>query len=234
MEQNSACSRGIVTPRRRIKRVGAASLAVFLFLRATAVVGQQDDPSENFLKAYLSAQQGEKLERENRFKTALAKYRFAGSLIEQLRRSHANWQPAIVEYRGRKISEGILRIQERMTRQNALSASASPLPEVAPSLPESEGWSEPGPEVVALQRDVPITQASGDAAVNANLQSYIAARTAAFSNLNQFSFGVYSDIHMIESADWGNATTTLNAVPDSFWQLVQWHTALNAGSTFAE
>ena len=165
MEQNSACSRGIVTPRRRIKRVGAASLAVFLFLRATAVVGQQDDPSENFLKAYLSAQQGEKLERENRFKTALAKYRFAGSLIEQLRRSHANWQPAIVEYRGRKISEGILRIQERMTRQNALSASASPLPEVAPSLPESEGWSEPGPEVVALQRDVPTTQASGDAAV---------------------------------------------------------------------
>ena len=47
-------------------------------------VAQQDDPSEIFLKAYLSAQQGEKLERQDRFKTALAKYRFAGSLIEEL------------------------------------------------------------------------------------------------------------------------------------------------------
>ena len=151
--------------RRRIKRAGAALLAVFLFLRATAVVGQQDDPSEIFLKAYLSAQQGEKLEHENRFKTALAKYRFAGSLIETLRRSHADWQPAIVEYRGRKISEGILRIQERTTRQNALSATSSPLPEVVPALPESEAWSEPGPEVVAPQLGETIGQTSRDAAI---------------------------------------------------------------------
>jgi len=127
-------------------------------------VGQQDDPSEIFLKAYLSAQQGEKLEHEDRFKTALAKYRFAGSLIAQLRRSHADWQPAIVEYRGRKISEGILRIQERITRQNQLSASANPLPEIAPAPPESEGWSEPGPEVVAVQPDEASSEASRDAA----------------------------------------------------------------------
>src|SRR5438067_7567576 len=149
-----------------VRRAGAALLAVLVFLGAKDILlGQQDDPSEIFLKAYLSAQQAEKLERENRFNTALAKYRFAGSLIETLRRSHPAWQPAIVEYRGRKISEGILRIQKRTTRQNALTASSSPLPEVAPALPESEGWSEPGPEIVALQRDVPITQASGDAAV---------------------------------------------------------------------
>src|SRR2546421_5549055 len=147
-----------------MKRASVASLILCFFLGVTALVGQQDDPSEIFLKAYLSAQQGEKLERENRFKTALAKYRFAGSLIEQLRRSHANWQPAIVEYRGRKISEGILRIQERMTRQNALSASASPLPEVAPSLAEGGDWSEPGPEVVAPQSDKSATQAPRDVA----------------------------------------------------------------------
>ena len=128
-------------------------------------MGQQDEPSEIFLKAYLSAQQGEKLEHENQFKTALAKFRFAGSLIVQLRRSHPDWQPAIVEYRGRKISEGILRIQERMTNQNALGASANALPEVAPSLPESNGWSEPGPEVVAPQSDGIVTQASRDGAV---------------------------------------------------------------------
>ena len=148
-----------------MRRDAAALLALVLFVGATRVlVGQQDDPSEIFLKAYLSAQQGEKLEHEDRFKTALAKYRFAGSLIAQLRRSHADWQPAIVEYRGRKISEGILRIQERITRQNQLNASANPLPEIAPAPPESEGWSEPGPEVLAVQPDEASSEASRDAA----------------------------------------------------------------------
>jgi tetratricopeptide (TPR) repeat protein len=151
--------------RHHIRRVGAALLALIFFLGATDVlVGQQDDPSEIFLKAYLSAQQGEKLEHENRFKTALAKYRFAGSLIAELRKSHTAWQPAIVEYRGRKISEGILRIQERITQQNALSTSANSLPEIAPSLPESD-WSEPGPEVVAPQSDETFSQTSRDAAI---------------------------------------------------------------------
>src|SRR5439155_14967626 len=120
-----------------VRRACAALLAVLVFLGAKDILlGQQDDPSEIFLTAYLSAQQGEKLERENRFNTALAKYRFAGSLIETLRRSHAAWQPAIVEYRGRKISEGILRSQKRTTTQNALKASPSPLPEVAAALPQ--------------------------------------------------------------------------------------------------
>ena len=122
-----------------------------LFLRASVNFGQQDDPSEIFLKAYLSAQQGEKLEHQDRFKTALAKYRFAGSLIEELRKSHAQWQPAVVEYRGRKISEAILRLQERITRQTQLNANPTPLPDIAPAAPESDAWSEPGPEALAPQ-----------------------------------------------------------------------------------
>jgi myosin heavy subunit len=158
--------RPIIAPCHRIRRISSILLAgLFFLLWPVDLWAQGDDPSETFLKAYLSAQQGEKLEHENRFKTALAKYRFAGSLIEELRRSHGDWQPAIVEYRGRKISEGILRIQERISRQNELSAGASRLPEVVPSLPESEAWSEPGPEVVAPQADETITQVSRDAAI---------------------------------------------------------------------
>jgi predicted nuclease with TOPRIM domain len=126
---------------------------------------QQDDPSEIFLKAYLSAQQAEKLEHENRFKNALAKFRFAGSLIEELHRAHPEWQPAIVEYRGRKIGDGILRIQERISTQNDLHATASPLPDIVPSLPEGEAWSEPGPEVVAPQVPATISQRSSDATI---------------------------------------------------------------------
>jgi Flp pilus assembly protein TadD len=124
---------------------------MFLFAATIHAVAQQEDPSEIFLKAYLSAQQGEKLERQDRFKTALAKYRFAGSLIEELRKSHGQWQAAVVEYRGRKISEAILRLQDRITRQTQLNASASPLPDIAPAAPESDAWSEPGPEALAPQ-----------------------------------------------------------------------------------
>jgi Flp pilus assembly protein TadD len=155
----------MIPPRSRLKRIGAILLVGFFLLPFNQLGAQQDDPSEIFLKAYLSAQQGEKLEHENRFKTSLAKYRFAGSLIEELRKSHADWQPAIVEYRGRKIGEGILRIQGRMSRQDDLAAGPSRLPEIAPSLPESEAWSEPGPEVVAPQGAEMVAQVSSDAAI---------------------------------------------------------------------
>ena len=148
-----------------------------LFVAATMLaVAQQDDPSEIFLKAYLSAQQAEKLERQDRFKTALAKYRFAGSLIEELRKSHAQWQPAVVEYRGRKISEAILRLQERITRQTQLNASDSPLPDIAPAAPESDAWSEPGPEALAPQPSEIVSGRSRDTAKGAtkNLRDKVA------------------------------------------------------------
>jgi tetratricopeptide (TPR) repeat protein len=155
-----------MAPQHRLVRRRAAWLAAVFFFAATMLaVAQQDDPSEIFLKAYLSAQQGEKLERQDRFKTALAKYRFAGSLIEELRKSQAQWQPAVVEYRGRKISEAILRLQERITRQTQLNASASPLPDIAPAAPESDAWSEPGPEALAPQPRETVSERSRDTSV---------------------------------------------------------------------
>src|SRR5215475_3843629 len=164
-------------------RCGAAWLAaIFFFVTATLAVAQQDDPSEVFLKAYLSAQQGEKLERQDQFKAALAKYRFAGSLIEELRKSHAQWQPAVVEYRGRKISEAILRLQERITRQTQLNASASPLPDIAPAAPESDAWSEPGPEALAPQPREPANEQGRDTTVKVttkNLRDKVAELQAA-------------------------------------------------------
>ena len=158
-----------------------ALIAIMLFLRASIIFGQQNDPSEIFLKAYLSTQQGEKLERQDQFKTALAKYRFAGSLIEELRKSHAQWQPAVVEYRGRKISEAILRLQDRITRQTQLNASASPLPDIAPAAPESDAWSEPGPEALSQPRET-VTEHPSDTTIKAttkNLRDKVAGLQAA-------------------------------------------------------
>ena len=172
-----------MAPQCHATRHNGAWLAVVFFFTATVfAVAQQDDPSEIFLKAYLSAQQGEKLEREDRFKTALAKYRFAGSLIEELRKSHAQWQPAVVEYRGRKISEAILRLQERITRQTNLNASASPLPDIAPAAPESDAWSEPGPEALAPQPRQAVSERSRDSTIKGatkNLRDKVAELQAA-------------------------------------------------------
>ena len=166
MERKSTWRRLTLPLHQVVRRVNRALLVcLFAAVFVGVLPAQEDDPSEIFLKAYLSAQQGEKLEHENRFKAALAKLRFAGSLIEELRRSHSDWQPAIVDYRGRKIGEGILRVQERISRHNELTAAATPLPEVVPSLPDNEAWSEPGPEVVAPQGLDTISQASSDGAI---------------------------------------------------------------------
>src|SRR5213082_614645 len=135
----------IIAPHLPMKRIGSILFICFFFLALTQFGAQQDDPSEIFLKAYMTAQQGEKFEHENQFKTALAKYRSAGSLIEELRKSHADWQPAIVDYRGRKISEGILRIQDKMSTQNDLASGGSRSPEPVPAVPQASGQSEATP-----------------------------------------------------------------------------------------
>src|SRR5438105_852055 len=135
----------IIAPHLRMKRIGSILFTGLFFLALNQFAAQRDDPSEIFLKAYMTAQQGEKFEHENQFKTALAKYRSAGSLIEELRKSHADWQPAIVDYRGRKISEGILRIQDKMSTQNDLASGGSRSPEPVPAVPQASGQSEATP-----------------------------------------------------------------------------------------
>jgi septal ring factor EnvC (AmiA/AmiB activator) len=140
----------ILSARAQMKKIGLFLLAGLLLLAPTApLFSQSDDPSELFLKAYMTAQQGEKLEHENQYKAALAKYRFAGSLLEELRKGHGDWQPAIVDYRSRKVSESILRVQDRAATQSDLAAGPVPLPGAAPVLPEQSGTVEPQVEIIA-------------------------------------------------------------------------------------
>jgi Flp pilus assembly protein TadD/septal ring factor EnvC (AmiA/AmiB activator) len=122
----------ILGVRPRMIRPGSLLLAGLLFV-VTSAQAQSDDPSETFLKAYMTAQQGEKLERDNQFTRALAKYRLAGSLLEELKKTHSEWQPAIVEYRSRKVSESILRVQGKSGTQQDLAATNAPPAEAQPS-----------------------------------------------------------------------------------------------------
>ena len=143
-----------------MNRVGWILLAfLVLFLSPGRLVAQAaEDPSDVFLKAYMTAQQGEKLEHENQFKAALAKYRFAGSLIEELRKTHGDWQPAIVEYRGRKISESILRLQDKASTQADLTSNApAPAPEAAgpPPVQHPAAPTKPSVEVTTHKAPAP-------------------------------------------------------------------------------
>ena len=133
-----------------IKKMGFILLAALcLAIAPGRAAAQADDPSEVFLKAYLTSQQGEKLEHDSQFQSALAKFRFAGSLLEELRKSHKDWQPAIVDYRSRKIGESIVRVQAKLSTQKDLASASGPPPAAssAPVLPQKSGPAEPSVEV---------------------------------------------------------------------------------------
>ncbi len=114
-----------------MKKIGLILLAAFCLSFAPArLAAQSDDPSEAFLKAYMTSQQGEKLEHDNQLQAALAKFRFAGSLLEELRKTHGDWQRAIVDYRSRKIGENIVRVQGKLRAPNKdLAATNSSAPQ---------------------------------------------------------------------------------------------------------
>src|SRR5947208_6892093 len=135
-----------------MKKIGLILFAGVCLSPAPArLSAQSDDPSEVFLKAYMTSQQGEKLEHDNQLPAALAKFRFAGSLLEELRKTHPDWQTAIVDYRSRKIGENIVRVQGKLGTQKDLAATstAPPPSSSVPALPQKPGPPEPSVEVAA-------------------------------------------------------------------------------------
>jgi Flp pilus assembly protein TadD/uncharacterized coiled-coil DUF342 family protein len=149
----------ILAARLRMTRLGSLLLAGLL-IAVVPAQAQSDDPSETFLKAYMTAQQGDKLERDGQFTRALAKYRFAGSLLEELKKTHSDWQPAIVEYRSRKVSESILRVQSKSGTQQDLAATNAP-----PAEAQSSPQRSPEPTVdVGAAKSKPsiVVQAAGE------------------------------------------------------------------------
>jgi Flp pilus assembly protein TadD/uncharacterized coiled-coil DUF342 family protein len=70
------------------------------------------DTSDLFLNAYMANEQGEKLENEGDTAKALEKYRYSASLLDQITRDDPKWQPIVVEYRKKRVSANILRLQQ--------------------------------------------------------------------------------------------------------------------------
>jgi DNA repair exonuclease SbcCD ATPase subunit len=99
------------------------------------------DPSEQFLSAYQSYQDGEKLERGGSTQEALNKYRFAESLLTEISNNSPSWQKDVVEYRLKKTREGLSRLQDGTASTASVPAvpdsnnnSATSNPSVGPSI----------------------------------------------------------------------------------------------------
>ena len=104
------------------------------------------DPSEQFLNAYQSFQQGEKLERMGNSTEAVQKYRFAESLLASISKSDPTWQKPVVEYRLKKTRESLDRLQGN-------SSGTTPLPPSPYSPTESEVTPPPpsqGPSITIV------------------------------------------------------------------------------------
>jgi DNA repair exonuclease SbcCD ATPase subunit len=105
-----------------------------------------EDSSEQFLNAYQSYQQGEKLERDGSSPEALKKYKFAQSLLLEIEKNDPSWQKAVVEYRLKKTREGIERLQGAGNSNDGImtqspippsdggSSTASPSTQATPSI----------------------------------------------------------------------------------------------------
>jgi len=112
--------------------------ALCFTLGAVAPLHAQDgDPSEMFLRAYMSAQQGEKFAAQGKYKEARARLRFASSLLEQLSVAYPDWQRVIVVYRSKKIADLIVDVEGRMSLDELSAENNEPPAGRAPSTVES-------------------------------------------------------------------------------------------------
>jgi chromosome segregation ATPase/Tfp pilus assembly protein PilF len=82
------------------------------------------DPSEQFLQAYQSYEQGERAEREGNNGDALKNYRYAESLLVAVTQKDPSWQKAVVQYRLKKIRDGLSRLGK--SSDTAVSPEAAP------------------------------------------------------------------------------------------------------------
>jgi len=109
--------------------------------------GLSADTSELFLNAYMANEDGEKLEGGGDSSKALEKYRYAASLLDQISHDDPKWQPIVVDYRKKKVSENIARLQKQMGLQAPPDAGTVPIEGEMPAkgLPDLSGAPTPTP-----------------------------------------------------------------------------------------
>lgn len=108
-------------------------VALFCLALAPATRAQSSDPGQIFLSAFMSSEEAEKLEAQGSFRPALAKFRYAGSIIDQLQQRNPDWQPHVIAFRKKKIADAIQRLESRIALEPP-PAPITPQPGLDPSL----------------------------------------------------------------------------------------------------
>ena len=95
-------------------------LAACLWSQSATPVFAAQDPSDIFVQALLASQSGEKLSADGRTREALAKFRFAAGLLDQIKADSPKWQPLVREYRSKKTADYIASLEATTARDQAL------------------------------------------------------------------------------------------------------------------
>ena len=135
-----------------------AAIAASLLMLAVAFA---EDSADLFLKAYEHFQTAEKLEREGKPREALSKYEDASKVLQEIRKQSPDWQPLIVDYRLKKVQEGVTRLQPEVANLPPPAESIEgPMPEADRESPRRSTPSS-GPQVV-VPRTTPNQRSSRD------------------------------------------------------------------------
>lgn len=126
-----------------IRRFSLPVLALFLALWLSGATSLFADASDDFLKAYMEAQQAEKYEKQNRLPDSLKSLESAVRMLEAVKHDSPDWQPLVVDYRIRKTMEALTRVRERV----GVIASSTPVTP-APASP-AETADTPDPRITA-------------------------------------------------------------------------------------
>ncbi|MBX9577467.1 MAG: tetratricopeptide repeat protein [Chthoniobacterales bacterium] len=83
---------------------------LLLFIVTSLGAATTNDPSEEFVAAYRSFKEAERLDQVGRKDEAIIKYRYAENHLVDISNNYPNWQKPIVEYRLSKIRNNLARI----------------------------------------------------------------------------------------------------------------------------
>jgi hypothetical protein len=112
-------------------------LCLFILLGGEGVL-LASDSSKLFLNAYEAYQQGVQLEWEGSPKEALEEYLKAESLLLEIRKNDPSWQTAVIDYRLKRIRDGLRHLQPDATFSEATSTPVAPSSDLPTGTPVLE------------------------------------------------------------------------------------------------
>ena len=129
---------------------------------------QAADTSDLFLNAYMANEQGQQLEGSGDTEKALSKYRYAASLLDQISHDDPQWQPLVVDYRKKKVSENIARLQQQLGTQDTV-----PQPTAAPIDGELPQKDNNPPLETTTPEPVPPPATAGEGGMNQQVRDQL-------------------------------------------------------------